>query len=99
MEIVLALISTIPALATLIVSIINNKRISNFDNLKNSLEKYELTQDKRFLVSEMSDIKQGVEKNEQQKALIHEAFDEYKELGGNSYVESMHGDLVRAGKL
>lgn len=99
MEIVIALISIVPTMATLIVTILNNKRISNFDSLRTALDKYQLTTDKRFLVSELSEIKQGVAKNEQQKALIHEAKDEYQKLGGNSYVDAMYNDLLHAGKL
>jgi len=99
MEIAIALISIVPTMATLIVTILNNRRMSSFDSLKKALEKYQLTTDKRFLISELSEIKQGIEKNEQQKALIHEAKDEYNGFGGNSYVDTMYNDLLRAGKL
>ncbi len=99
MEIAIALISIVPTMATLVVTILNNKRISSFDSLKKALDHYQLTTDKRFLISELSEIKQGMEKNEQQKALIHEAKDEYNKLGGNSYVDSMYNDLLHGGKL
>lgn len=99
MEIVIALISIVPTMATLVVTILNNKRISSFDSLKQALDHYQLVTDKRFLISELSELKQGIVKNEQQKALIHEAKDEYNSLHGNSYVDAMYNDAVRDGKL
>ena len=99
MEIVIALISIVPTIATLIVTILNNRRMSSFAGLKQALENYQLTIDKRFLISELSEIKQGLKKEEQQKVLIHEAKDEYNSLGGDSYVDTMFDDLLRAGKL
>lgn len=70
------------------------------EKLNKKLDSHELASLKRFLVDELTKIKEGVYiPTDNQKALIHEAKDEYNGLGGDSYVDDMFDDLVEKGLL
>lgn len=70
------------------------------EKLSKKLDTHELASLKRFLVDELTKIKNGVYiPTDNQKALIHEAKKEYNDLGGDSYVDEMFDDLVEKGLL
>lgn len=70
------------------------------EKLSKKLDTHELASLKRFLVDELTKIKNGVYiPTDNQKALIHEAKDEYNGLGGDSYVDDIFDDLVEKGLL
>lgn len=58
------------------------------------LDKFKMVMMKITLVNEMTKIKDGVYKpNEEQKAILKETKNEYNKAGGNSYVNDMYDDL------
>lgn len=62
--------------------------------LHKRLDKMEMDHCKRFLIVEMSKIKDGTYvPNEEQKRILHETKEVYNEMGGDSYVDSMFEDL------
>ena len=68
--------------------------------LNKKLDRHILLSDKRWLVNEMTKIKEGTYvPNEEQKYLIHETKKQYNDVGGNSYVDSMFDDLIHKGLL
>lgn len=70
------------------------------EKLNKKLDSHELASLKRFLVDELTKIREGVYfPTDNQKALIHEAKDKYNGLGGDSYVDDMFDDLVEKGLL
>lgn len=55
---------------------------------------------KRFLITEMSKIKQGAFiPTENEKRVIAEAKDEYNKAGGDSYVDDMYDELKKQGLI
>ena len=68
--------------------------------LNKKLDNHELSSLKRFLVGELTKIRDGVYvPSDSQRCLLHEAKREYNGLGGNSYVDEMFDDLVARGLL
>jgi hypothetical protein len=68
--------------------------------LNEKLDKRSMNSLKRFLVTEMTKIKQGAYiATDNQRLLLAEAKDEYNQRGGNSYVNEMYDDLVKKGLL
>lgn len=55
---------------------------------------------KRFLVNELSKIKEGnYIPNEEQKRMLKDAKDEYNAAGGDSYVDDMYDDMREKGLI
>lgn len=55
---------------------------------------------KRFLITEMTKIKQGCYiPTENQKRILSESKDEYNKAGGDSYVDDMYDELKAKGML
>ena len=109
-NIIVSLIGTIVPLATLIVSVITNKRTQKNNDLREDMNKCQaeikkelnsikLNECKRFLVTQFKDIESGVNKTDVEIAIINEAFDEYTSLGGNSYIHTEYTKLVNANLL
>ena len=72
----------------------------NDKKLVAKLDESQLLVLKTLLVTEMTKIKDGVYKpNEEQKAVIHEIKKKYNDLGGDSYVDTMFDSLVKDGLL
>ena len=68
--------------------------------ISQKLDDHELNSLKRFLITEMTKIKNGTYiPSEEQVRIIHEAKDEYNSLGGDSYVDDMFEDLHSQGLL
>lgn len=63
-------------------------------NLRRKLDYITMNQLKRFLIVEMTKIKNGSYiPTENQKRMLSEAKDEYNKAGGDSYVDDMYDDL------
>lgn len=69
-------------------------------SLREKLDYITMNQLKRFLIIEMTKIKQGsYMPTENQKRMLSEAKDEYNKSGGDSYVDDMYEDLRKGGML
>lgn len=69
-------------------------------SLREKLDYITMNQLKRFLIIEMTKIKQGsYVPTENQKRMLSEAKDEYNKAGGDSYVDDMYEDLRKGGML
>lgn len=69
-------------------------------NLRQKLDYITMNQLKRFLIVEMTKIKQGsYVPTENQKRMLSEAKDEYNKAGGDSYVDDMYEDLRKSNLL
>lgn len=70
------------------------------EKLENKITEVNMNDLKRFLITEMSKIKQGVfVPTENEKRVLSEAKDEYNESGGDSYVDDMYDELKKAGLI
>ena len=68
--------------------------------LNNKLDAIDMNSCKRFLIVEMTKIKDGTYiPNEEQKHMLHETKTRYNNNGGNSYVDSMFEGLQDKGLL
>lgn len=70
------------------------------EKLENKITEVNMNDLKRFLITEMSKIKQGAfTPTENEKRVIAEAKDEYNKAGGDSYVDDMYDELKKAGLI
>ena len=68
--------------------------------LNDKLDAIDMNSCKRFLIVEMTKIKDGTYiPNEEQKHMLHETKTRYNNNGGNSYVDSMFEGLQNKGLL
>lgn len=68
--------------------------------LNNKIDSINMNTTKRFLITEMTKIKEGTYiPTDNQRRVIHETKDEYNKYGGDSYVDDMFEDLVKQGLL
>lgn len=68
--------------------------------LNDKLDAIDMNSCKRFLIVEMTKIKDGTyTPNEEQKHMLHETKTRYNNNGGNSYVDSMFEGLQDKGLL
>ena len=68
--------------------------------LNDKLDAIDMNSCKRFLIVEMTKIKNGTYiPNEEQKHMLHETKTRYNNNGGNSYVDSMFEGLQNKGLL
>lgn len=68
--------------------------------LNEKLDNIDMDNCKRFLIVEMTKIKDGMYiPNEEQKRMLHETKSRYNHDGGNSYVDSMFENLQQKGLL
>lgn len=68
--------------------------------LNDKLDAIDMNSCKRFLIVEMTKIKDGTYiPNEEQKHMLHETKTRYNNNGGNSYVDSMFESLQDKGLL
>ena len=107
-EIIIALISIIPGMATLIVGLITNKKVKKQDKMRSEikdlraemngkLDKLDRKVDdnrkkalRNILVNEYTALINGRKRSKEQKQDISDMFEEYKSLGGDSYVDDLH---------
>ena len=70
------------------------------NRLNDKLDAIDMNSCKRFLIVEMTKIKDGTYiPNEEQKHMLHETKTRYNNNGGNSYVDSMFEGLQDKGLL
>ena len=70
------------------------------EKLENKINDVNMNDLKRFLITEMSKIKQGAfVPTENEKRVLSEAKDDYNKLGGDSYVDDMYDELKKAGLI
>ena len=91
-QIIVAFISIIPSVATLIVNCYQNKKIGKIDKVR-------LESDKTYLTDFLSEVEGGQLKTEIQKKRAYEIYKEYTKLHGNSYVHNKWEELVKKGVL
>lgn len=107
-EIIIALISILPGMATLIVGLVTNKKVKKQDKMREEikdlrvemngkLDKLDKKVDENrkkelrtILVNEYTALIDGKKKSKEQKQDISDMFEEYKSLGGNSYIDDLH---------
>lgn len=91
-QIIVAFISIIPSVATLIVNCYQNKKIGKIDKVR-------LESDKTYLTDFLSEVEGGQLKTEIQKKRAYEIYKEYTKLHGNSYIHNKWEELVKKGVL
>lgn len=68
--------------------------------LHDRLDQLEMESCKRFLVSELTKVKNDhYAPNEEQKRMLHETKKVYNDRGGDSYIDTMFDGLVKQNKL
>lgn len=99
--IIIAIITSITSILTFIISSITNSKVkkqNDFrkeikDELKNLDTKIDSNRRKELrtiLVNDYNDLIKGKKKSKEQIQDIEDNFAEYKELGGDSYVDDLH---------
>lgn len=106
--------TTIGAIALKFVKNVLNKQLKPFSDKIEDLEKSRIEQhqdtikrinnvqlysDKNFLVRFLADIEQDNKVDEVEKERFYEVYRDYKELGGNSYIQHKVEKLQKEGKL
>lgn len=72
----------------------------NDDKLNDKIDDNKIGELKRWLITEMSKIEQGVfVPSENEKRVLSEAKDEYNKAGGDSYVDDMYDNLKKKGLI
>lgn len=74
-------------------------RIEQHADTIKRIENVQLHSDKNFLVRFLADIEQGNKIDEVEKERFYEVFNDYKEHGGNSYIQHKVDKLQKEGKL
>ena len=107
-EIIIALISILPGMATLIVGLVTNKKVKKQDKMREEikdlrvemngkLDKLDKKVDdnrkkalRNILVNDYTDLIKGKKKSKEQLQNVADMFEEYKSLGGDSYIDDLH---------
>ena len=107
-EIIIALISILPGMATLIVGLVTNKKVKRQDKMREEikdlrvemngkLDKLDKKVDdnrkkalRNILVNDYTDLIKGKKKSKEQLQNVADMFEEYKSLGGDSYIDDLH---------
>lgn len=108
-SIIIALIGLVPSIATLVVTTITNYKVRKQQNLRAEISaeikdvKKTINENRRktlknILVNEFTQLINGEEKSKEQLQDIAEMFEEYKSLGGNSYIDDLH-DIWKAKQI
>lgn len=99
--IVIAIITSITSIITLIVSSVTNSKVKKQNDFRQELKKefekldHKIDGNRRkelrtILVNDYNDLIKGRKKSKEQIQDIEDNFAEYKELGGDSYVDDLH---------
>lgn len=101
-EIIIAIITILPTMATLIVTTIVNKKVkkqnefqqnidNRFDKLEAKINDNRKKALRNILVNEYTDLIKGKKKTKEQLQNITDMYEEYhEELKGDTYVEDLH---------
>lgn len=74
-------------------------RVEQHQDTINRINNVQLYSDKNFLVRFLADIEQGNKVDEVEKERFYEVYRDYKDLGGNSYIQHKVEKLQKEGKL
>ena len=99
--IIIAIITIIPSVTTLIVSSVTNHKVKKQNDfreeIKNELKKLDTKIDdnrkkvlRNILVNDYSELIKGRKKTKEQIQDVEDNFAEYKQLGGDSYIDDLH---------
>lgn len=69
------------------------------DSLSKRVDETELEDWKTILVNFIGDVKRGVELSETERERLHETYQKYTDMGGNSYVHTEIEKLKKQGKI
>lgn len=78
---------------------LEKSRIEQHEDTINKINNVQLYSDKNFLVRFLADIEQGNKVDEVEKERFYEVYRDYRELGGNSYIQHKVEKLQKEGKL
>lgn len=99
--IIIAIITIIPSVTTLIVSSVTNHKVKKQNDfreeIKSELKKLDTKIDdnrkkvlRNILVNDYSELIKGKKKTKEQIQDVEDNFAEYKQLGGDSYIDDLH---------
>lgn len=99
--IIIAIITIIPSVTTLIVSSATNHKVKKQNDfreeIKSELKKLDTKIDdnrkkvlRNILVNDYSELIKGKKKTKEQIQDVEDNFAEYKQLGGDSYIDDLH---------
>jgi hypothetical protein len=99
--IIIAIITIIPSITTLIVSSVTNHKVKKQNDfreeIKSELKKLDAKIDdnrkkvlRNILVNDYSELIKGKKKTKEQIQDVEDNFAEYKQLGGDSYIDDLH---------
>lgn len=99
--IIIAIITIIPSITTLIVSSVTNHKVKKQNDfreeIKSELKKLDTKIDenrkkvlRNILVNDYSELIKGKKKTKEQIQDVEDNFAEYKQLGGDSYIDDLH---------
>ena len=74
-------------------------RIKQHEETIKKVNQVQLYSDKNFLVRFLADVEQGNKIDEVEKERFYEVYKDYRELGGNSYIQHKVEKLQKEGKL
>jgi len=72
---------------------------NSINEIKDQNNKIAIESIKRYLVTELTELNNGITKTEEQKKLIAENYKYYREHDGNSYIKHLYEDLVKKEKI
>lgn len=78
---------------------LEKSRIEQHQDTIERINNVQLYSDKNFLVRFLADIEQNNKVDEVEKERFYEVYRDYKELGGNSYIQHKVEKLQKEGKL
>jgi len=78
---------------------LEKSRVKQHEDTINRINNVQLYSDKNFLVRFLADIEQGNKVDEVEKERFYEVYKDYRELGGNSYIQHKVEKLQKEGKL
>lgn len=106
--IIIAIITIIPSITTLVVSSVTNHKVKKQNDLREEMTKYQKDIEEQIknlgskidnnrkkvlrniLVNAYSELIKGKKKTKEQIQDIEDNFAEYKQLGGDSYIDDLH---------
>lgn len=69
------------------------------ESINTKVDALELSSIKTDLANFINDVEMGIFKNHIQKLNVHELYDRYTKLGGNSYIHEHWEKLLKEGKI
>ena len=98
-NVIILIASIITAVTTIIVAIQKILK-KTFEPINKKIDNIDLGQARNYLVDFLADIQAGVKKDECQIERAYELYDHYtKDLGGNSYIHSKWGKIMKERKV